>query len=97
MRASFREQKGATTDAVQKELTRVFRDELGETAVERLVPRQTIGTTSTKVVHGMPSIPTGWLAYSLEGDARVWQAAAADGKFLYLIASATVTCGIRVF
>lgn len=57
---------------------------------------KTIGTSTTRIPHGQKGVPRAWFPVSLEGDARVWQTSAPDTTYLYLRASASVTCIVVV-
>jgi hypothetical protein len=61
------------------------------------LPPVTVKTTRTAVPHLRGERPTGWWPVNLEADARVWQDAPADDRFLYLIASAEVRWQVVVF
>lgn len=93
-KSSFVKRDGDSTEAVLLEVRRAF-SELGENAVSKFIPRVTIGTTETRVAHGLRSVPR-WRAFNVEGPATISQTRAPDGQFLYLIASAAVVAGIEV-
>jgi hypothetical protein len=95
LRSTFSKRTGAALDDVQQELSRAF-DEQGEGAVSRFLDGKTIFTVETRIPHGCPTVPR-WRAFNLQGNAVVWQTQAADAKFLYLVASAQVMCGIEVW
>lgn len=82
--------------AVQTDV-REFVEGLGDIVGGKLLLHKTIGTAETTVPHYMNAIPTGWLAFSPEASATIWQSRAADSRNLYLIASSSVVTGVWVF
>ncbi len=80
---------------VQKEIE-TFSQELGPFAGARLIASVTIGTVETRVSLGGKTASR-WFVVSPRSSATVWQTRDPDGQFLYLIASASVTCALGVF
>ena len=63
----------------------------------RLVEGVVLGATQVSVAHGLDRSGVKFIVVSPQADARVWQSASADSKFLYLTASAAVTVDLWVF
>lgn len=82
MKLQFREQPGADVDQVQRELRRV----LAGVEVARVLEAKTIGTTETRVRHGLDSVPSRWRVASQKGPGVVYETKPPDDKFLYLAA-----------
>lgn len=55
----------------------------------------TIGTTETRVAHGLGSVPTG-VRWFPRADARVWRSKAPNSTHVFLTASTSVVCDIEV-
>ena len=70
--------------------------ELGPGAVSVIRTEQTIGTSSTRIVHGLGYVPT-MVSVELQADARWWRAAAPDAEAVYLRASASVKANVEIF
>jgi len=81
---------------LNRELTRLSLL-LGEVCEATLIRATAIGTTSTRVPHGLKGIPNTVIPCNLSADARVWRASSHDEKYLYLIANVAVTCDLLVF
>lgn len=96
MKVFYRPRPGADDKDVQEEIRLTF-ERLGDAAVTKLLKRVSIGTSTTRIAHGMGSVPNGWREFNKEGDARIWQSQAPDANNLYLQASVAVVAGIEVF
>jgi hypothetical protein len=96
MKPRFRITQNAQTRTVQEDV-RAFAEQVGEIAKGALLKNVAIAAAATTIAHGQSGTPAGWLVGSLSADARVWQTAAPDEKFLYLQASAAVTCNLWVY
>lgn len=73
-------------------------DELGTAAFGKLLESQAVATTSTSIPHGLGYTPEGWTWSRPRNAAIVYEAAAPDDKFLYLISSSgTATVDIWVW
>jgi hypothetical protein len=73
-----------------------FADQFGDRAGSTDLGRFTIRTSETQVAHGRDFIPR-WDYFDCDAAATVFRSRAPDGKYLYLIASAQVTCNVEVW
>lgn len=97
MKAFYRVLPAGADDNQRDQEIKLAFERLGVPAISKLLPRRAIATSTTRIAHGLGSVPTGWRVFNLEGDARVWESAIADDRNLYLQASVAVTAGIEVF
>lgn len=81
---------GAPADTVQQRAVEAF-ESLGELAGGRYLGQFAVGTTETRIPHGLGSAPFMPLAVPM-ADARVWAPRVPDATYLFLQASAAVTC-----
>lgn len=71
---------------------------LGPIVLGHALTDKDVGTSETKIAHGLGRVPSGWLEYSpLEGSDPVTQSTAPDSTYLYLIAASAVTANIWVW
>lgn len=96
MRATFICEPNPSAERLRQELDRQF-GAFGDAAITTLLGRFTIGTTETRVNHGLNAIPTGWKEYSPRGPGRVYETRGPDRTSLYLAATSEVSTGIEVF
>lgn len=80
MKVEFREQPGASVDQVQRELRRA----LARVEAALVIKGVAIGTTETRIRHGLGSVPTRWGIASQRGAGDIYQTRAPDDQFLYL-------------
>lgn len=85
---------GASPDVVQRRAVEAFAS-LGELAGGRFLGEFDVGTTETRVPHGLGAAPFMPIAVPM-ADARVWVPRAPDSTYLYLQASAAVACLVSV-
>lgn len=65
---------------------------LGPIVQGKAVSGQAVGTSETRISHGLGRIPAGWIEVSpVNGAATPKQSRTPDASFLYLIASSAVT------
>lgn len=81
-------------DNVSRSLDVLSRQVLAEHSLVDALP---VGTSETRVPHLLGRKPMGWLLVSPQADARVWESAPADSRFLYLTASAVLSTRLLVF
>jgi len=74
---------------------RDFAAQLGVGAGATFIRGAAIATTETLIRHGLTDAPSGVFAIG-QADARVWETRAPDSSYVYLAASAAVTCNLLV-
>jgi hypothetical protein len=81
---------------LRRELLR-FSQLFGDIAGSHDLGLQEIGTAETQVAHGLGRPPARWLATNHDQFALVVQTRNADERFLFLAATADVTCALVVW
>ena len=71
------------------EIRRLFRS-AGWVMRSRIVGPVYVGTTETKVKHGLTRVPAGWFAICPDSASSIYQTADPDSTYLYLAASPNV-------
>lgn len=71
-------------------------DQLGHAATAKRIPGTVIGTSETRVPHGLTGRPVSWWTGDHQQHATVRQTQDPDAQFLYLAASAALTCTVWV-
>lgn len=96
MRPQYIAPSGAEGPGSETHLRRLL-DQFGEPDLSVLTPRVSIGTTETRIAHGLNAVPVGWVPVAPDQLATICQTKAGDSGFLYLKASVAVTARIVVF
>ena len=81
---------------IQHELTRMV-GLLSALCEAKILRNVSIGTSATKIAHGLGSIPFGVLTCIPSLNATIWYTTAADSRYLYLAASSACTVTLVVF
>lgn len=76
--------------------TRIAIATMGELVVSDVLPARLFTASETIVAHGFGGTPQ-WMAFGHDAPAIVYQTRPPTREFLYLAASADVTCKIAVF
>lgn len=81
------------TNPAPAEVYRAFQA-IGAIAEGKLLASLSIGTTTTKVRHGLGRVPKGWFEVSpRSGAAAIEQSQAPDDTFLYLLVATAIDAG----
>jgi hypothetical protein len=82
----FRNRPDTSLEGMQRdvyEYTQRIKEVIGGLAT-RLLTTKTIGTTETRIEHGLSSVPVAWKVANQRGVGSVYQTRAADSRYLYL-------------